>query len=71
MFSDHDYYFFYVHEVDVESFKEMKKQLKLKVSYQDYPTMLIKMFNNSIKDQAVYQTFLALNSDGTALLAFT
>jgi hypothetical protein len=36
--------------MDAKKFAELKKSLKLKVNYAEYPTMLIKMFNNCIKD---------------------
>lgn len=36
--------------VDKVKFEEIRRANKLKVSFEDYPTMLIKMLNNCIKD---------------------
>ena len=36
--------------VDEEKFYELRKELKLKIGMDEYPTMLIKMLNNCIKD---------------------
>jgi hypothetical protein len=36
--------------LDKYKFEETKKANKLKVSFAEYPTMLIKMINNCIKD---------------------
>lgn len=38
--------------MDKYKFEEVKRAQKLKVTFQEYPTMLIKMINNCIKDPA-------------------
>ena len=38
------------YRVDEKQFKEIKKQLKLKVDFPEYATLLIKQFNNAIKE---------------------
>lgn len=48
--SDHDYFFLYRHMIDKYKFEEAKRAQRLKVNFIDYPTMLIKMINNCIKD---------------------
>ena len=64
IFSDSDYFFLYTSQYALSTFKlireddlsfsELKKKLKLKVNFPDYPTVLIKMFNNSMKDPNRY-----------------
>ncbi|CDW73335.1 UNKNOWN [Stylonychia lemnae] len=45
----------FCYKVDLQNFEELKKELKLKINFSDYATMLIKMLNNCIKDQNIYQ----------------
>eukprot|EP00347_Sterkiella_histriomuscorum_P006158 403353844 len=71
LFSNQDYFFLYKHLIDLASFDELKKNLKLKINFPDYATMLIKMLNNCIKDQQNFQCVKALHSDGNSELSFT
>jgi hypothetical protein len=51
-------------------FEDLKKQLKLKVSFSDYPTMLIKMLTNAIRDPSIYKSLMSMGLDSSAELIF-
>ena len=50
LLSDVDYFFYYTHYVDKLIFEHLKTQLDLKCTFPEYPTMLIKLFNNALRD---------------------
>jgi len=52
------------------TFSDLQKKLKLKVNFPDYPTMLIKMFNNCIKDQQTFQAVFTMSSSGHSVMKF-
>jgi len=56
--------------IDKYRFEELKKANRLKLGFGDYPTMLIKMINNCIKDPTGYQDLFAMSLDGSADLIF-
>jgi hypothetical protein len=48
----------------------LKKQHKLKVNFAEYPTMLIKMITNCLKDPTTYQSLMAMGLDTSGDLIF-
>ena len=48
----------------------MKKQHKLKVTFAEYPTMLIKMITNCLKDPSTYKSLMAMGMDTSGDLIF-
>lgn len=59
-----------IDRIDKYKFEEVRKLHRLKVSFAEYPTMLIKMINNCIKDPVSYQDLFAMGVDGSADLIF-
>ena len=56
--------------VDKFKFEEIRKQQRLKVQFSEYPTMLIKMINNCLRDPSTYQSLMAMSMDNSAELIF-
>ena len=56
-----DYFFLYEHTSDVFDYEEMKESQGLNPLFQDYLTMLIKLFNQSIASPDTYRCQMQLN----------
>jgi hypothetical protein len=70
--SMNDYFFLYIHELTKDRFEEFKVQQSLNeyTTFNDYPTMLIKLFNGVIESPETYKIQMDLNADNSALLMF-
>ena len=51
-------------------FSQLKAEMNLKIDFSEFQTMLIKLIDNTIKDNEHYRCMLIMNSDSTATLNF-
>ena len=48
--SEQDLFFHYMHVIDAQGFAQVQDQQKLMVDFSDYPSVLVRMLNNCIKE---------------------
>ncbi len=48
--SEQDLFFHYMHVIDAQGFAQVQEQQKLMVDFADYPSVLVRMLNNCIKE---------------------
>lgn len=68
--SQNDYYFLYEHKTEVFGYDEIRETQQLTPPFADYPTMLIKLFNQVISDPEHIKCQLQLYKDNTGDLYF-
>ena len=68
--SENDLFFYYLHNLDDEGFKLIQKSQRLTVTYNEYPSVLIRMFNNCIKEPHGHLAVFFMQRDGSARLDF-
>lgn len=66
--SENDLFFLYCHSVDQQAFVQMQHDQKLMIDFKDYPNVLSKMLNSSIKEPHAYLAVLILGTTGLARL---
>jgi len=68
--SENDLFFYYLHNLDEEGFHLLQKTQRLTVTYTEYPNVLIRMFNNCIKEPHGHLAVFFMQRDGSARLDF-
>jgi hypothetical protein len=68
LLSESDFFFQYELEVDSFLFGQMKEKLKLKASFEEFLTMLVKLLNGCIEDPEHFKCLLIINTDSSATL---
>ena len=68
--SENDLFFHYVHEVDLDSFRQMQEQQRLMVDFNEYPYILMKMAQSCIKEPHAFLAVFVMERDGRAKLDF-
>jgi hypothetical protein len=59
-----------IFRADAGVFFELKERLGLKIDFENFLTMLIKFFNQTIEEPDQYKLVMIMNSDSTANLKF-
>ena len=67
---ENDLFFHFTSDVDMETFKVMKEKQKLEIYFSEYSGLLIKLFNNCIKEPQIYTPVFIMQKEGTAKLNF-
>ena len=67
---ENDLFFHFTSDVDEETFKVMEEKQKLKINFSEYSNLLIKLFNNCIKEPQIYTPVFIMQKEGTAKLNF-
>ena len=68
--SENDVFFSFMHVIDEVGFQMMQEQQKLMVDFPEYPNILIKMLNASIKEPHSHLAVFVMERDGSARLDF-
>ena len=68
--SEADLFFHYSHMIDETGFRAVQEQQKLMVEFADYPNVLIRMFNNCIREPHNHLAVFVMQQDGSARLDF-
>jgi len=68
--SENDLFFHYTYGVDEHSFRSIQEHQKLMIDFQEYPSMIIKMLNNCIKEPHSYLAVFVMQRDGHGRLDF-
>ncbi|KAG2493973.1 hypothetical protein HYH03_007900 [Edaphochlamys debaryana] len=63
-------FFLYVHDLTEASFKEMQETQRLMIEFPDYPTVLMRMLNQCIREPHVYLAVFIMQPTGEARLDF-
>ena len=66
--SDKDFFFLFVHRLQEATYPLFAARQKLRASFQDYPTMLIKLFNSCIKNPQAFVASLNLETNKPSVL---
>ncbi|PNH11554.1 hypothetical protein TSOC_001641 [Tetrabaena socialis] len=68
--SESNLFFLYVHDQTPESFKEIQEAQRLMVDFPDYPTVLMRMLNQCIREPHIYLAVCIMQPTGEARLDF-
>uniref|UniRef100_A0A7R9VLS3 Spindle assembly abnormal protein 6 N-terminal domain-containing protein n=1 Tax=Chlamydomonas euryale TaxID=1486919 RepID=A0A7R9VLS3_9CHLO len=68
--SESNLFFHYAHDMDADKFKAMQQSQKLMVNFPDYPTVLLRMVNNCIREPHINLAVLVMQHTGEARLDF-
>ncbi|EFJ50391.1 hypothetical protein VOLCADRAFT_88953 [Volvox carteri f. nagariensis] len=68
--SESNLFFLYVHELDERSFREVQVLQRLMADFQDYPTILMRMLNQAIREPHAYLAVFIMHPTGEARLDF-
>jgi hypothetical protein len=68
--SESDLFFHYSHVVNTSTYREIQETQRLMIDFPDYPSVVIKMLNNCIKEPNGFMSVLSVNDQGTGRLDF-
>ena len=68
MTTETDLFFHYTNVTTKHFFKTWRDEQKLKVDFSEYPFVLVKMFNNCIREPESFSAVVTLHEDGLARL---
>ncbi|KXZ55053.1 hypothetical protein GPECTOR_3g211 [Gonium pectorale] len=68
--SESNLFFLYVHELSEPSFKEVQESQRLMVDFNDYPTVLMRMLNQCIREPHTVLAIFIMQPTGEARLDF-
>ncbi|GLC43568.1 hypothetical protein PLESTM_001487400 [Pleodorina starrii] len=68
--SESNLFFLYIHDVNETSFKELQAVQRLMVDFPDYPTVLMRMLNQCVREPHAYLAVLIMYPTGEARLDF-
>ncbi|GIL85346.1 hypothetical protein Vretimale_10653 [Volvox reticuliferus] len=68
--SESNLFFLYVHELNEQTFKEVQLLQRLMVEFHDYPTVLMRMLNQAIREPHAYMAVFIMYPTGEARLDF-
>lgn len=68
--SESNLFFHYAHTLDAQKFEEVQKAQRLMVEFNDYPSVLMRMLNNCIREPHIYLALLIVDPSGEARLDF-
>lgn len=68
--SESNLFFHYAHDMDANTFKALQDQQRLMVNFADYPTVLLRMLNQCIKEPHINLAVFIMQPNGDARLDF-
>ncbi|GAX76205.1 hypothetical protein CEUSTIGMA_g3649.t1 [Chlamydomonas eustigma] len=68
--SESNLFFHYAHEMDAKGFQAMQESQRLMVTFTDYPTVLLRMLNQCIKDPHIQLAVFVMQPNGEARMDF-
>ncbi|GLI60455.1 hypothetical protein VaNZ11_002612 [Volvox africanus] len=68
--SESNLFFLYVHELNEQSFKDVQMLQRLMVEFHDYPTVLMRMLNQAIREPHAHMAVFIMYPTGEARLDF-
>jgi len=68
--SENDLFFYYTHDVNEMTFKEIQNEQRIVVDFEEYLGVLVRMLNSCIKEPNSYLAVLIMNKEGSAKLEF-
>mmetsp|Transcript_13098 Transcript_13098/g.35669 ORF Transcript_13098/g.35669 Transcript_13098/m.35669 type:complete len:256 (+) Transcript_13098:222-989(+) len=68
--SEANLFFHYAHEMDASAFAKMQESQRLMVEYHDYPTVLLRMLNQCIREPHIHLAVFVMHPTGEARLDF-
>lgn len=68
--SENDLFFYYTHDVNEMTFKEIQNEQRIVVDFEEYLGVLVRMLNSCIKEPNTYLAVLIMNKEGSAKLEF-
>lgn len=68
--SENDLFLLYTHAVDTASFTALREGQRLTVDFEEYPNILMRSFNNTIKDPHTFLAVFVISRSGAARLDF-
>lgn len=68
--SEADLFFHYMHSIEGTGYRKIQENQKLMVEFPDYPNILMRMLNASIREPHIYNGVFTMYSDNDARLDF-
>lgn len=68
--AESDLFFHYFHEMNEQAFQAFKQQQKLMVDFAEYPSTLVRMLNNCIKEPNSFFTLFVYDEEGNGRVDF-
>ena len=67
---ENDLFFYFTHELDEESFKSTQESQKLCINFNEYASLVVRLFNNCVNEPHSYIAVFIMQREGTGRLDF-